>query len=67
MSQTSAQRRARGLRRLEIWLPAEYVAKLDAICEDSGYSRVEVVEGLIDGETTEWEQVRRKKQNARQP
>jgi metal-responsive CopG/Arc/MetJ family transcriptional regulator len=58
MSQTSAERRARGLRRLEVWLPADYVRKLDAISDASGYSRAEIIESMIDGETQEWEQIR---------
>lgn len=48
--QSSADRRARGLRRLEAWLPAETIAKLDAICEHSGYSRAEQVRGMIDAD-----------------
>lgn len=60
MSQTSAQRRARELHRLELWLPEEYVRKLDAICDDSGYGRGEQIMGMIDAETAEWEAMTRR-------
>lgn len=50
MTVTNASRRARGLRRIEVWLPPEYVAKLDAICSDSGYSRTDLLLGMIDAD-----------------
>jgi hypothetical protein len=58
VSQTSAQRRARGLQRLEIWLDAKLVRTLDQICEDSGYTRADVIRGYIESEAEEWRQVR---------
>lgn len=51
--QSNAQRRARGLHRLVLWLPKDYITKLDALCEDSGYSRADIIEGMIDCETDE--------------
>jgi hypothetical protein len=57
-TQTSAQRRARGLHRIEVWLPREYVRKLDALCEEDGYTRSEHIQSWIDGETEELRQLR---------
>lgn len=45
---TNASRRHRGLKRLEVWLPAEVEAKLAALCADSGYSRSDMVLAMID-------------------
>lgn len=47
---TNASRQARGLRRITLWIPEEYLAKLDAICADSGYTRAEQVLGMIDAD-----------------
>lgn len=55
---SEAERRARGLRRVVVRLPAEYVARLDAICEDSGYTRAEQLMGMIDGD---WESLQQSK------
>ena len=43
-----AQRRGNGLRRLTLWLRPEVVAKLDEICEESGYSRGEMIETMVE-------------------
>jgi len=51
---SSAARRARGLHRLEVWLPAEIVRKLDDLAEDSGYSRAELLETMIE---LEWQEM----------
>lgn len=56
---TEAQHRAAGLHALKVRLPAAYVAKLDALCEDSGYSRAEQIMGMIDGEAAELARLRR--------
>lgn len=52
-TKTEAEYRAAGLRVLKIRIPAAYLAKLDAICDDSGLSRAEQVLGMIDAETAE--------------
>lgn len=59
-SETEAARRAAGLHALKIRIPSSYVAKLDAICEESGYSRAETIMGMIDGEATELARLRSK-------
>ena len=55
---THASRVARGLRLLHVYLPEETMRRLDAICEDSGYSRPDQVAGMIDAEYAEWQAVR---------
>lgn len=65
-TQTSAQRRARGLRRIEIWVPVAYVRKLDCISSENGLSRAEVLQVLIDRECTEL-QALKPVRNARRP
>ncbi len=54
MPQTKEQRRASGKVRVELWLPAETVARLDEITAESGYTRAEQVESMIDGEYRDW-------------
>lgn len=51
---TNASRRNRGLRRLEVWLPSATIAALDAICERTGYTRREVIEGYVAEESEQW-------------
>jgi hypothetical protein len=58
---TEADYRAAGLRVLKIRIPADYLAKLDAICDDSGLSRAEQVMGMIDGESAELARLRWKR------
>lgn len=48
MPLTDAQRRANGQSRLVVWLPAATVTKLDDICAESGYSRADMVETMIE-------------------
>lgn len=50
-TQSNASRRAAGRARLSIWLPMEYLAKLDALCVDSGYARSELLLCMIDDAT----------------
>ncbi len=47
-SRTRAARHARGLRRLEAWLPEASVARLDELCQASGQTRPEQLAALID-------------------
>ena len=44
---TADQRRAKGYRRVELLLHRDDVAKLDEICAESGYSRADIVETMI--------------------
>jgi Ribbon-helix-helix protein, copG family len=44
-------RQERGQARINLRVRREAVDRLDALCEDSGYSRSEQVEALIDAET----------------
>lgn len=60
-TRTEAEYRANGLRVLKVRIPAAYLAKLDAICEDSGFSRADQLMGMIDSETEEWRKIRTKK------
>lgn len=53
-TRTEAEYRANGLRRLSVRIPAEALARLDEICEESGYSRGEQVQAMIDGDYEEW-------------
>lgn len=50
MTQTNAQRRQRGLRRLEVWVPEETIERLDVVCEDSGYTRGDQLAAMVDAE-----------------
>ncbi len=61
MPQSKAERRAAGRKRVEIWLPEATVVRLDEICAESGYTRGEPVESMIDGEHAEWALLRRHK------
>lgn len=60
-SRTEAERRDAGLRRVTLRIPAEYLAKLDAICKESGLTRAEQVLGMIDGEAAELARLRGKR------
>jgi metal-responsive CopG/Arc/MetJ family transcriptional regulator len=53
-TRTEAEYRANGLRRLSVRIPAEALARLDDICEESGYSRGEQIQAMIDGDYEEW-------------
>jgi hypothetical protein len=55
---TNASRRERGLRRLEVWIPAAALQQLDAICEESGWSRAEIIQDMITGESEEASEMR---------
>lgn len=47
--QSNAERRARGLRRLEVWLPQWILDRLDRLVLAEGYeSRAEAVKDLIE-------------------
>jgi hypothetical protein len=48
MPQSKAERRAAGRKRVELWLPEATVERLDEICAESGYTRGEQVESMID-------------------
>jgi hypothetical protein len=56
MPQSKAERRAAGRKRVELWLPEATVERLDEICAESGYTRGEQVESMID-EYEEWKKV----------
>lgn len=56
-TQTEAQYRARGLHRLVLRLRAEVVSALDENCEQSGYSRAELVETYILRDREEWREI----------
>jgi hypothetical protein len=47
-SLTAAERRARGEVNVNLWLPCDYVKRLDAMCADEGLDRVAMVQILID-------------------
>ncbi len=49
-TRTKSQRRAAGQRRVEVWLDAATAARLDELCEDSGYARTDMIAGMIDAE-----------------
>lgn len=54
---SAASRRARGLKRLDAWLSARTIQRLDELAEDSGYSRAAMVEAMIDAEWEEWKAI----------
>lgn len=66
-TQTKAQRRAAGRARVEVWLPIEWLEKLDALCDESGFSRAEIIIGMIEAEEAESARVRWRKENPRPP
>lgn len=52
-SMTAAQRKANGLRNVNVWIDAGRLTKLDTMCEGE-CSRAELIMALIDGEWDEW-------------
>ncbi len=55
---SNAERKARGLVRWSGgWFDFATIKKLDEMCADSGYSRIEQVEAMIDAEYDNWKTV----------
>ena len=57
MPQSNQDRAAKGLVRVSVWLPAEAVAHLDELSEDSGYSRTEKLKAMIESDYKGWRRV----------
>lgn len=55
---SDASRRARGLRKISIWLEVEVLDQLDAICDETGWSRAEILRDMITGESEEAAEMR---------
>lgn len=57
MPQSNQARAAKGLVRVSVWLPKTVVEHLDELSEDSGYSRTEMIEAMIEADYEDWRRV----------
>lgn len=48
---SNKSRQARGLRRIAIWIDVDVLDQLDAICDETGWSRAEIIRDMITGES----------------